>query len=369
VPGGDAGMRRRLANKGGLIHSPSTEEKSLLPTARTLLVVLTAGLLAACGKGTPITSGTPTPAPTPTPAVTKQIPIPTASSLPADITLGADGNIWFTEFAPAKIGQLSNGSISESVTPTHHSGPNGIASGPGPSLNLWFTETNIAQVAQITISGPPYTEYALPNTAARPTGIVLAADGNIWVTDPGTNSIWRITQIHAKPFVLFKQVALTGNAQPGAIIVGPDSALWFTEPGTNSIGRVPVSGAPVTEYSLGPGRSMPAGIASSNDGIWIVETKARQLVRMSITGVITATYPLTNSMTPDALVQGIDGNFYFSDPKANRIGQFIVRQKVLHYYPIPTANSEPTAMTLGADHEIYVLERLGNKIAHFAYFY
>jgi streptogramin lyase len=368
-------MRRRLANKGGLIQSPSSEEKSLSTTARILLVALTAGLLAACGKGTPITSGTPTPAPSPTPAVTKQIPIPTASSLPAGIALGADGNIWFTEFAPSKIGQLSDGSISENVTPTHNSGPNGIASGPGPSLNLWFTETNVGQVAQITISGPPYTEYALPTpspgpaSSPRPTGIVLAPDGNIWVTDPGTNSIWRIRQIHARPFVLFKQIALTGNAQPGAIVVGPDSALWFTEPGTNSIGRVPVSGAPVTEYSLGPGRSMPTGIASSNDGLWITETKARQLVRMSVTGVVTARYPLTGSMTPGALVQGIDGNFYFSDPKANRIGQFIVRQKALHYYPIPTADSEPTAMTLGADHEIYVLERLGNKIAHFAYFY
>jgi streptogramin lyase len=364
-------MRRRLANKGGLIQSPSSEEKSLSTTARILLVALTAGLLAACGKGTAITSGTPTPAPTPTPAVTKQIPIPTKSSLPAGISLGADGNIWFTEFAPhaSKIGQLANGSISENVTPTHNSGPNGIASGPGPSLNLWFTETNVGQVAQITVSGPPYTEYALPNPAARPTGIVLAADGNIWVTDPGTNSIWRIRQIHSRPFVLFKQITLTGNAQPGQIIDGPDSALWFTEPGTNSIGRVPTSGAPVTEYSLGPGKSGPAGIASSNDGIWVTESKARQLVRLSITGAILDTYPLTGSMMPDALVQGIDGNFYFSDPKADRIGQFIVRQKILHYYPIPTANSEPTAMTLGADHEIYFLETLGNKVAQFSYFY
>lgn len=362
-------MRKRLANKGGLIHSPSTEEKSLLPTARVLLVVLTAGLLAACGKGTPITSGTPTPAPTPTPTVSKQITIPTASSGPAGITLGSDGNIWFTEFNASKIGHLVSGTISENVTPSHRAGPFAIASGPGPGLNLWFTETNLGQVGQITISGPPYTEYALPVSGSRPNGVVLAGDGNIWVTDPGTNSVWRIHQTHSKPFVVFKQIVLTGNAQPGRIINGPDGALWFTEPGANSIGRVPVGGAPLTEYSLGSGKSMPAGIASTNDGIWITEEKARQLVQMSITGVVLNTYPLTGSMTPDALVQGIDGNFYFSDPKANRIGQFIVHSKSLHFYPIPTANSEPTDMTLGSDHEIYFVETLGNKIAHFDYFF
>lgn len=343
----------------------------MLPTARVLLVVLTAGLLAACGSGygTAVTSGTPTPAPTPTPLVSKQITIPTASSAPAGIALGSDANMWFTESAVSKIGHLVSGRITENKTPSANSGPFAIASGPGPTLNLWFTEPNLGQVGQITVSGPPFTEYALPDTSARPSGIVLAADGNIWVTDPGTNSVWRIHQIHSKPFVVFKQIPLTGNAQPGAIINGPDGALWFTESGTNSIGRVPVGGSPLTEYSLGSGRTLPAGIVSTNNGIWITEMRARQLVQMSLTGAVLATYPLTGSMTPNALVQGIDGNFYFSDSKANRVGQFIMHNKSIHFYPIPTANSYPTAMALGADKEIYILETLGNKIAHFDYFF
>ena len=103
----------------------------MLATARVALAFLAAGFLAACGKGTPITSGTATPAPTPTPAVTSQYPIPTASSQPMGIALGADGNLWITEFATSKIGQLAtNGTISESVTPTRKAGPIGIASGP-----------------------------------------------------------------------------------------------------------------------------------------------------------------------------------------------------------------------------------------------
>ncbi|HEY6449736.1 MAG TPA: hypothetical protein VIX60_03555, partial [Candidatus Cybelea sp.] len=292
----------------------------MLATARVGLAFLAAGFLAACGKGTPITSGTPTPAPTPTPAVTAQYPIPTASSHPMGIALGADGNLWITEFATSKIGQLAtNGTISESVTPTRKAGPIGIASGPGPNLNLWFTEANAAKVGQITISGPPYVEYTLPNPAARPVGIALGSDGTVWITDPGTNSIWEVKQLRAPPHVKFTQFHLTGNAQPLTITNGPDGALWFTEPGTSSIGRIPLSGSPLSEYKVRP-NSGPMGIASGLDNaLWFTEQKAKMIGRMSTTGVVTAEYPLAGAMAPDAIVQGVDGNFYFTDTAANKI--------------------------------------------------
>ncbi|MBV9027798.1 MAG: hypothetical protein JO311_04225 [Candidatus Eremiobacteraeota bacterium] len=336
---------------------------------RTIFAVLTVALLAACGKGTPITSGTPTPAPTPPPAVTAQYPIPTASSKPVGITLGADGNLWFTEFAGSKIGVLAHdGTISENVTPTGHAEPNGIASGAGPNLNVWFTETALGQVGQITVSGPPYTEYGLPATGAHPVGIALGADGNMWVTDVGTNSIWQIKQTKSKPFVKFKQFLLSGKAQPTAIVNGPDGALWFTEPGTHRIGRIPISGSPLTEYPVRANAGL-AGLAPGNDNaIWFVEQKAKMLGRMDLAGAVTAEYPLTGSVAPDNLIQGIDGNFYFTDPGANKIGQFFFRSHQVKLYSVPTASSQPTAMTLGIDNFIYFTETAGNKIAQFRYF-
>jgi virginiamycin B lyase len=342
----------------------------LLATARVALAFLAAGFLAACGKGTPITSGTATPAPTPTPGVTSQYPIPTASSRPMGISLGSDGNLWITEFASSKIATLnSNGTITEHVTPGRKAGPIGIASGPGPALNVWFTETNLARVAQITISGPPYIEYILPNPAARPVGMTLGSDGNMWCTDPGTNSIWRIEQIKPKPHVKFTQFQLTGNAQPLTITNGPDGALWFTEPGTNRIGRLPISGSPLREYKVPTANADPTGIAPGTDNaLWFTEAKAQQIGRMSLTGTVTAEYPLPGAMTPDAIVQGVDGNFYFTDTALNKIGQFFFRGHHLNFYPVPTANSQPTALTLGTDNQIYFVETAGNKVGQFRYF-
>ncbi len=342
----------------------------MLPTARMSLALLAAGILAACGKGTPVTSGTATPAPTPTPGVTSQFTIPTASSHPAGIATAVDGNLWFTEFAASKVGQLNvAGRISESVTPSKGSTPNGVASGAGPDLNIWFTETALGKVAQITVTGPPYTEYTLPDPAARPVGVALGSDGNMWLTDTGTNAIWRVQQLKAKPFVKFTQYKLTGNAQPLGITNGPDGALWFTEPGTNHIGRLPISGHPLTEYAVPTARSAPTGIAPGSDNaLWFTEQRVKKIGRIAVTGAVTAEYPLAGAMTPDALVQGIDGNFYFTDTAANKIGQFFFRSHRLLLYPVPTANAGPTALTLGPDNEVYFTESTGNKIGQFRYF-
>jgi streptogramin lyase len=338
--------------------------------ARSFFIVLGLCVLAACGAGTPVTSGTPTPPPTPPPAFTAQYPIPTASSGPADITLGADGNLWFTEFNKSRIGRLGRaGHIQEVVTPSVKSGPLGIASGSGPDLNLWFTEYNIAKIGQITTAGPPYLEYTLPNTSARPYDITLGSDGNMWFTDRGTDSIWRVKRLNKKPFVQFTQYQLTANAQPGTIVTGPDGALWFTEPGTNSIGRLPVTGSPLTEYGIPTAGSQPSSIVAAIDGnLWFLEQHAKQLARMATNGNVIAEYPLNNTQSPDRLLQGVDGNFYFTDTLGNKIGQFFFHSHQLRFYNSPTSKSGPSAMTIGLDSQIYLIESTANKLAQFSYF-
>jgi virginiamycin B lyase len=338
--------------------------------ARLLFIVPVFVVLAACGKGTPVTSGTPTPPPTPPPSFTAQYPIPTKSSSPGGIALGSDGNLWFTEFAKSKIGQLDRaGQISETVTPSVKAGPLGIATGSGPNLNLWFTEYNVAKIGQITTSGPPFVEYDIPNTASRPFAITLGSDGHMWFTDRGTDSIWQIKSIKRKPFVIFTQFKLTGHAQPGAITTGGDGALWFTEAGTDSIGRLPVSGSPLTEYRIPTPDAQPAGITASTDNaMWFTERHAKKLGRMSLNGNVTAEYLMNNADTPDQIVQGVDGNFYFTDTLGNKVGQFFFHSHHVSFYRVPTAASGPSAMVIGLDSQIYLVESTGNKLAQFSYF-
>lgn len=337
------------------------------------LGLLAAALLTACGKGTPLTSGTATPPPPYQPSVTSEYPIPTASSHPLGIAVTtADNSLWFTENRSSKLGDLlTSGTIStpEPLTPSKNAGPNQIAS--GPNGNMWFTETSVGKVGQITLltTTPIITEFVL-SAAARPTAIALGPDGNMWMTDPGTNAVWKVSQ----KGVVGSPCALSGNAQPSAITANSnDGAIWFTEAGTSRIGRLPVTGSAscgsVAEFPVAnAGGGLSSIVTGQDNALWFLESKAKILGRMDITGHVTNTYSLSPAVSPTALVQGIDNNFYFTDPGSNQIGRFAVTTKKVTMFKIPTANSLPGALTLGPDNQIYFVETNGNHIGQFKYF-
>jgi virginiamycin B lyase len=331
--------------------------------------ILAAGLLAACGKGTPLTSGTATPPPPYVPKVTSEYPVPTAASRPMGIVVNSSVNqAWFTENAASKIGILTQSGVvstPEPLTPTAHAGPNQIASGPNGLM--WFTETNVGKVGQIATNYPAtITEFPLSPTA-RPAGITLGSDGNMWVTDPVTEAVWRVSQSG----VVGAPCPLSHNAQPLAITSGSDGALWFTEPGINAIGRLPLTGSSacgtLTQYRIPTANSDPVAIVSGTDNaLWFLEKNARKLGRMNITGQVTNEYSLSPATAPSGLVQGLDGNFYFTDPGTNQIGQFITSSGKVKMFKIPTANAQPGAMSL-LNNQIYFVETAGNKIGQFTY--
>ena len=62
---------------------------------------------------------------------------------------GPDGNVWFVEYAAAKIGRIvpSTGAITEYVAPTGASQPVYIVS--GPDGNVWFTERAAGKIGKV----------------------------------------------------------------------------------------------------------------------------------------------------------------------------------------------------------------------------
>jgi virginiamycin B lyase len=279
-------------------------------------------------------------------------------------------DIWFTESAASKIGILTTaGTIStpEPLTPTAHSGPNQIASGPNDFL--WFSETGIGKIGQITINSPfVITEFLLAKTA-RPTAIALGSDGNMWAVDPVTSAIWRVSQ----KGVVGTPCALPAGANPTSIVSGSDGAMWFTEAGLNKIGRLSVTGltscGTLSQFNVPAHNAGLSTLVTANDGsLWFTEHNAKKLGRMLVTGHVTNEYPLSPATGPAGLVQGIDNNFYFSDPGTNQIGQFTTSTGKVKLFKIPTADAQPGTMILGPDQQVYFVETGANKIGQFKYF-
>src|SRR5207245_11434516 len=110
------------------------------------------------------------------------LPARTPLSGPDSITVGPDGNLWFTEDSGNKIGRITPaGVITEfPLPPNLNCPPNGINSPlgitAGPDGNLWFTESYGHKVGRIP---PPrhLAELAVATHGRGPMGITPGAPG------------------------------------------------------------------------------------------------------------------------------------------------------------------------------------------------
>jgi len=185
------------------------------------------------------------------------IPRPPGSSEPVAIARGSDGDMWFIDQTPAGgepsfIGRVNHaGEITEFPIPEPIPGVVEGANVPGHSLpadialgadgNLWFTDDGTNSeghnlVGRITPAGV-VSEFPIPAQATNPGGIALGADGNMWFTQ-SNGTVGRVT-----PAGVVSEYTATGmNGYAGGIVLGPDGNMWFGEE-ENLIGRMTLSGA------------------------------------------------------------------------------------------------------------------------------
>ena len=286
---------------------------------------------------------------------TAEFSVPTASSEPAGIAAGPDGNLWFTEFGRDQIGRITPaGQITEFPVPTAGSDPDGIAAGPGG--NLWFTESGGDRIGRITPAGQ-ITEFPVRTAGSYPYGIAAGPDGNLWFTESGGNQIGRIT-----PAGQITEFSVpTANSAPVGIAAGPDGNLWFTETTGDEIGRITPAGQ-ITEFLVPTANSAPVGIAAGPDGnLWFTESGGDQIGRITSAGQITEFPVPTANSAPVGVAAGPDGNLWFTENHGDQIGRITPAGQITEF-PVQTANSTPVGIAAGPDGNLWFAEFGGDKI-------
>jgi streptogramin lyase len=205
---------------------------------------------------------------------------------PDQITTSKDGTIWFTENGANAIGELTpagvfsqypvQGAINEGII-----GPSLKGITVGSDGNVWFTNWSTVGdfIGELTTSTGNVTEYTLPGDTS-PVGIVGGPDGNLWFVAYGTNTI----DVMSTSGTILRQYPVTVPAGEGGlgsleyITVGSDKNLYFTAQ-DGYIGEITTSGAvtstPVsTTVTTVPGSSgpQPLAVTSAPDGnIWFTD--------------------------------------------------------------------------------------------------
>lgn len=162
----------------------------------------------------------------------------------------------------------------------------------GPDGNLWFTAYNGNRVGRLTPRGTA-TLFALPSARSVPDAIVRGADGGVWFTESGANRIGRLSPTgHLIEFAIPEPYSL-----PFDLTRGPDGALWFTAAGGDGIGRVSVTGR-ITVFHLPTLGSDPDGITMGADhALWFTEYRRDWIGRITVRGVVTE-FPICCTQAP-----------------------------------------------------------------------
>ncbi len=105
-----------------------------------------------------------------------------------------------------------------------------------------------------------------------------------------------------------------------------------------------------TEYNVASG-SLPEGIVSGPEGdLFFVETIASRIGKVNLSGVVTE-YSLPEKSVPRSIVDGPENNMWFTDEASDRIGRISPTGTIKEY----EIGQEPRGIALGAENDFWVI--------------
>ena len=110
--------------------------------------------------------------------------------------------------------------------------------------------------------------------------------------------------------------------------------------------------------------SDPAGITAGPDGnLWFTETRANRIGRITPEGVIAEFATPTIPSGPVGITSGPDGALWFAEEAGNSIGRITTNGSITEFpMPTPTTRGGPTWIVVGPDGNLWFTEQLKDKI-------
>ncbi len=210
----------------------------------------------------------------------------------------------------------------------------------GPDGNVWFTDPNTNSVGRETPDGT-ITEFPLPTSDAGPDKIVAGSDGNLWFLETYADQIARVS-----PGGAVTEFPLPQNASPGALAAGTAGNLWFVDDSNNDIGKITTAGK-VTEFAVDPNSfTLNDSLVQGSDGnVWataIDDSGNGALVKMTPAGKVSS---VSLSGYPSDITVGLDGNLYVAcDSEIDRV----TTAGTVTSFPLP-GNDGTFGITTGPD--------------------
>lgn len=253
-----------------------------------------------------------------------------SGSAPQDITLATNGTPWFTD--GSRIGYLapSTGAAHEFAVSGASSLWRQRAIAWGPDGKLWFTwiDGSGTMLGNVTTAGV-VTQYRPAVSLNGAPTLTFAADGNVWIAD------WYKAARISRTGVVLAVYAYPANG----IVRGPDGNPWFTQASQfDAIGTINPTTGVVEAYPIMapypnctgsfPCRALNAIVSGPDAALWAAEPSGTNIAgigRMTTGGSFAEWFVPAARSKPADITVGPDGNIWFLDAGAQKIGRVNIR--------------------------------------------
>jgi len=248
--------------------------------------------------------------------------IPTGNANPQGITLGENGNMWFTEYNSSKVAEVTpSGSVSEFGTLFGSDSPQMLADrGDG---TVWYAGYGGNHVGYVNEFNGVAGETTMPTGGSGPWDVVEAPNGYLYVSENLNDDMARLATLFQSPI---PQTPVTSGSESESVVLGPDGNLWFTQFGLDHIGVVsPTTNAQIGYYATASPSSVPVDITVGKDGaLWYTESGIDRIGRMLTTGVSAGEYHTLSSNTGvKGIATGSDGAIWFCESNTSKVGRLV----------------------------------------------
>jgi len=264
----------------------------------------------------------------------EQFPISTGGMF--GVTVDHVGNVWWVDVGgrPIRIGRMTpSGQATEFPVPTTARSSWGLVQ--DPAGGLVFTQYNNGGGYGHVDAAGHIVELAVPwRGDNQTTGIAFDRAGHLWIAPKAGGYVFRVGNDRVDPFVL-----PPANQNPGPMILDPDGNVWLVDSGE---GRRILRITPDGTINALPVAGTFTGTAGPDRAVWFVD-EFNEILRVTVDGKLTQ-FPMPRTRAGlSSITAGRDGNLWFTEGWANRIGRITPAGKITEW-PLPTALTQPASI-------------------------
>ncbi|GAC1345192.1 MAG: hypothetical protein NVSMB27_07080 [Ktedonobacteraceae bacterium] len=196
---------------------------------------------------------------------------------------------------------------------------------PGCDLEITSTCSTAFQgiIGRYSLANPnTHTDFTEPANFSSPAFLALDGQGNIWFTEPTTNSIGE----YIPGSGTWNQwgTGITAGSAPYNLAFDKNGTIWFSEAKRDAIGFFNTTTHQVVETTLKTGTDPDGMLTDAAGTIWFAEDNAGKLGYFTPTtsGVITVNNVKIGQINPQMLALDAQGNIWYSEGTNVAVGEY-----------------------------------------------